>query len=197
MEVVTRGHDFQAALNQTLVPVCFSSPSPLLTEICDPTVRARVPASLPASLPPCRRPCQGAASTVPRAGVVDCLSLPPPSPPAFLPLSLPPRREVASPPSLPPFRRPCLPAAVPASLPPPSLLPAALPPAVPASLRPCPTVAVVRRRALAVPSPITTQFPAGLWDPHTSFGGVPDTFGPGGPAVAPPVRAFSGERVNT
>ncbi|KAK9105639.1 hypothetical protein Scep_022483 [Stephania cephalantha] len=35
------------------------------------------------------------------------------------------------------------------------------------------------------------------WDPHTSFGGVPDTFRPRGPAVAPPRRAFSGERVNT
>ncbi|KAK9118491.1 hypothetical protein Scep_016584 [Stephania cephalantha] len=38
----------------------------------------------------------------------------------------------------------------------------------------------------------------GLWDPHTSFGGVPDTFRSrwsGGGAAK--LRAFSGERVNT
>ncbi|KAK9111514.1 hypothetical protein Scep_019033 [Stephania cephalantha] len=154
MEVVTLGHDFYRNGSRdpgsrlpshfkppkTLVPVCFSSPSPLFTEISRsdrpsprrPYLLAGVLALLsPSSL-------QGAASTVPRAVSLDRR---PRStvPPAFSPLSPPPPRVP------PPRRRPRLLPAAPlssrprllaslASTVPTSLV--ALPPAVPASLPP-------------------------------------------------------------
>ncbi|KAK9163015.1 hypothetical protein Syun_003917 [Stephania yunnanensis] len=94
------------------------------------------------------------------AGLVDCLSLPATSPPAFsppcrrscLPDGVPASLPTSLPASLPPCRRPCFPAALPVAAP-------ALPAAAPASTVPA---AVVRRRGLAGSWPTTTQYPADM-----------------------------------